>query len=981
MQLLQRDPSMRPNGEAIMRALQQRKAASLPAPATAGARQAPSPFVGREAQLRELSAALDLTESGRPVAVVEHGPSGIGQSTLVQRFVDQVVAEERAIVLKGRCYERESVPFKAFDNVVDSLSRYLRRLPAVESARVLPRDIEALAAVFPVLKRVEVVRRDRRVRPLPPDPTELRQRAFRALKEMFTRITDIEPLIIYVDDVQWSDLDSAKLLVELITGEERPAMMLIAVYRPDTGAESDGLRLFLDQLRAHRDLNKREIGVSVLGPEDSFALARDLLGEDATDEGTAKVGFESGGNPQLLTQLVRHVQERRASGKASPETAKGLITFERVLEQRLAALSNDARTLLQLLSVAGRPVPEAMLTLVASFNVDLSTALAELRGTKLVRGVANNAGRAIEVYHDTIRDAITAAMPVDVLVGWHRRLAAALEASGAIDLEALTDHLLGAGERERASLYAARAAEQAERALAFDKSARLYGVAADNAVPGARRTELLRAWADALVGAGRGAEAARAYERAASEAADAEATELRALAGVQLLMCGELEPGLAMLRAPLSALGVPLDTSTQAALQSAALMWRQLRSRGFAFSERAEADVDPARLRRLDLLLGVARGLLLHEVDRPIAIVARLVREALEIGEPSRIVTALSMFHLHVDAPFSMLERMPPAGALDVAEALARRLDRIEGRATIALTKGLIAYLSGRTEHALPELRRAEDLLRNHCRAAFYELRICRQALAHLQLGVRREVEMPSLREWLREAENRGDKITAMRFHLHVGTLRLLADDAEGALTQLDATLASAGDPTTGINHAVGLFARAQALLYKGDADGCRAVYYLLDEVLGAAIGAVPVWRGLALLWRARLALIARAGGGGSRTMLDAAAESLEAVSALSLPCLKQDVRLVRASLLAAQGKPHAAVEALREVLAEPHDARDTPLHVLFAQRALAQLQGPPGAPAVEAVDAKLNARGVVQPRRYARLFAPGIEELTRRPG
>jgi tetratricopeptide (TPR) repeat protein len=623
-----------------------------------------------------------------------------------------------------------------------------------------------------------------------------------------------------------------------------------------------------------------------------------------------------------------------------------------------------------------------MLNLVASFNVDLTTALAELRGAKLVRGVANQGGRAVEVYHDTIRDAITAAMPVDVLVGWHRRLAAALEASGAVDLEALTDHLLGAGERERASLYAARAAEQAERALAFEKSARLYGVAAENAIHPAQRAEMLKAWANALVAAGRGADAASAYERAASEAVEAEATELRALAGVQLLMSGELEQGLAMVRAPLAALGVPLDTSAQAALQSASLIWRQLRKRGFAFTERAEADVDPAALRRLDLLLGVTRGLLLHEVDRPIVLVVRLLREALEVGEPSRIVTALATFHLHVDAPFSMLENTPPAGALDVAEALARRLDRIEGRATISLTKGLMVYLNGRVEHALPELRRAEDLLRNHCRGAFYEMRICRQALAHLQLGVRREVEMPWLREWLREAENRGDKLTALRFRLYLGTALLQADDADGALAQLDDVLASAGHPAGGINQALAIFTRAQALLYKGDADGSRAMYYLIEEVLTSALGAVALWRGLALLWRARLALIARASGGGTRTMLDAAAEALEAAAIMGLPCLVHDVRLVRASLLAAQGKPQAACEPLREIVAETHDPREPPLHVAFANRALGQLQGgPQGTALVEAMDAKLRARGIVQPRRYARLFAPGIEELSRRPG
>jgi hypothetical protein len=150
--------------------------------------------------------------------------------------------------------------------------------------------------------------------------------------------------------------------------------------------------------------------------------------------------------------------------------------------------------------------------------------------------------------------------------------------------------------------------------------------------------------------------------------------------------------------------------------------------------------------------------------------------------------------------------------------------------------------------------------------------------------------------------------------------------------------------------------------------------------VLGSALGVVPVWRGLALLWRTRVALIARAAAGGTRTMLDAAGDALAEASALSLPCLVQEVRLARASLAAAQGKPQAAAEALREVLAEPHDARDAPLHVLFASRALGQLQGgAQGAAVVEAAEAKLKARNIVQPRRYARLFVPGIDELTRR--
>ena len=69
-----------------------------------------------------------------PASVYVHGPSGIGKSALVRRFLDQLSASGDVVVLRGRCYEQESVPYKALDGVIDSLSHYLA-LSAASASR------------------------------------------------------------------------------------------------------------------------------------------------------------------------------------------------------------------------------------------------------------------------------------------------------------------------------------------------------------------------------------------------------------------------------------------------------------------------------------------------------------------------------------------------------------------------------------------------------------------------------------------------------------------------------------------------------------------------------------------------------------------------------------------------------------------------------------------------------------------------------
>jgi serine/threonine protein kinase/tetratricopeptide (TPR) repeat protein len=643
MELLARDPGQRPTGEELLRRLPRCGKSAPPRvgssvlPAARSVPPSEGPFVGRERELTGLRQAFAATREGRSSSVFVHGPSGIGKTGLVHRLGRELAERDDAIVLRGRCDERESVPFKALDRLIDDLCTYLQGLPAVQADALMPRHVHLLARLFPVLRLVSAVQRapGGSERELRADPHEVRRLGCSALRELLARLADRGPLVLVLDDLQWGDLDSAQLLLEVLRPPDPPVLLLIACYR--TGAEptSAFLRAFLAEQPAER----REIAVDALTADEAIELARALAERPLSSEEMSPIVRDAAGNPFFIAEFLRFVQQTQS--RRPEELGQGL-SLERVVMARVQRLSESANRLLEVVAVAGGPVGDTVAIAAARLGEEAQAALAALRSTHLVRASAGAEDR-IEAYHDRIRETIAGELPAARTRDIHRRLAEALERAGCAEPEVLIRHHCGADQLERAGELAAAAAHVAAEGLAFERAVALYRQALELRRLEPREERVLRAArGDALANAGRGSEAATEYLAVAASTPRDAALELLQKAGQQLLISGRIDQGLEVIGRIMPTYGLRLRRDPRMAALS--LAWRRARLwlRGLGFQERRIEEIPAAVLQAIDSGHALSRGLGLVDGIRGSDVHTHSLLMALAAGEPRRIIVSLT---------------------------------------------------------------------------------------------------------------------------------------------------------------------------------------------------------------------------------------------------------------------------------------------------------------------------------------------------
>ncbi len=493
MRLVAREPQQRPDAREIARAISSHVESASVTPARSGQH-----LVGREQHLAALAEAhRSLQQHRQPLTVFVNGRSGEGKTTLAEHFLAPLRKDKGLAVMSGRCYDRESVPFKALDSLIDALCSYLRSLSGEDAALLMPDDISMLVQVFPVLERVEVVARRARARLAGLDEQQVRQRAFRALRSLLNRIGERSLIVWFIDDLQWGDADSAEALFEVLRPPEPPPLLFLGAYRSDETEGSAFLTMW-QQLQRKHDVKfaDREVKLAPLTVAECTELVIDLLGQDteAIRRRAEEFAQETKGNPFLLIELVGCFDPQSDSFERLP--------LHEVLARKLGQLPQEAGPLLEVIAVSGQALAPEEAARTAGYELPPMATLIHMRNERLVRLVGPEEHPLIDTYHDRVRETVLGNMDEGRCKTLHRALAEVIEqVTGAESGEQiaalekgesreevkaiprvydLAYHFDAAGEKEKALSYALLAAEQGRRQHALEVAVQQYAIASRN---------------------------------------------------------------------------------------------------------------------------------------------------------------------------------------------------------------------------------------------------------------------------------------------------------------------------------------------------------------------------------------------------------------------------------------------------------------------------------------------------------------------
>lgn len=423
-------------------------------------------LVGRDAELVKLGQAVDLAFAGGSGLIFVEGEPGVGKTRLLEQVAAGAIARGAEVVW-GLCLDGEGTP--SMWPWLQALRATVDDMPVAERAKWLASELGELLA-----PRVDVT-----LAPVVP-ASDAQFRLFERVAAILAEVSEQQPLVLLLDDLQWADPTSLHLLTHLAT-RLPTATVIVGAFRdraPTPGTELSQMLAVASRVPGHRRIQLRPFNAAEVAELVHLETGR------APDLGAAgRIHERTEGNPFFVRELTRFLAGAKS---ASVDAASSVVippTVRDVVHSRISSLDDDVREVLLIAALIGRVIDLDLLA--RASDLDVQTCLDSLDPIQELGLLAPTPGDpySVRFVHDLVREAIAAMTPPRQVPRLHLRIADALEHGelrNEFVAEPLAYHLWAAGplvDSARTMRAMMRAGRRAAAKAAYEAAARQFELA------------------------------------------------------------------------------------------------------------------------------------------------------------------------------------------------------------------------------------------------------------------------------------------------------------------------------------------------------------------------------------------------------------------------------------------------------------------------------------------------------------------------
>jgi tetratricopeptide (TPR) repeat protein len=436
------------------------------------------PLVGRDKERGLLKQRVDAALRGEGSLVFITGEPGIGKTRLA--WEARPYARGRGFLwLEGRYLKERTILLQPW---VEAIRFFLRTAPPALLAKVLVPHAAELTKLVP-----ELAERLGRVQPLPSaSPEEERVRLLEAISGFFTAISREQPLVLFLDDLQWASSLDALLGLARNIAQER--ILLLGAYRDLELKENATLARTL--LAMNRERLFRPLSLKRLEQTEIRQMVTQTLGEAASSKLTEIISEKTEGNPFFVEEMVRYLVESGAvvPGERGWEVKTGMALIQlpdsvkAAVSERLERLGEETRGVLAWASVAGRHISLPLLQEVTGLDEEKLLWIVEKAEAARVLTPRSLLGQEVYAFIDNqTRETLYEGISSARRRRYHLKVGQAMEKMHGRRLEehvdALARHFLEGNDLSKAAEYSIRAGDRAQGIYAWERAISHYQTA------------------------------------------------------------------------------------------------------------------------------------------------------------------------------------------------------------------------------------------------------------------------------------------------------------------------------------------------------------------------------------------------------------------------------------------------------------------------------------------------------------------------